>query len=400
MRSKNVCPSDERIHLTGDGSQKIKICVMLPRLKIGGAEMQVLSLLANLDRKRFEPHLCVLNRGDAKMEEAARRNVESLTCLDFRWRKLLVVFPRLVCYLKRERFDILHAHLALADSLGRIAGRFACVPVLMTTEHGKHLWKGRLYLMMERILARSTDMRICVSDDIARIRVTRERTPEEKLTVIPNSVDPAPFRGAVKGRAAVMAEFEWEVEDPLVVTVGRLVVAKAYPSLVEAVSFLKEEFPSVRCLIAGDGPCREEIEEAVEKYGVSGNVTLPGARRDIPDLLSACDVFVLSSIREGLPVSLLEAMASGCAIAATTAGGIPEAVRDGESALLVPPDEPRALAGAIGRLLGNRELATRFGENASRVIDKMYSAAAVTREIEDIYTRLAAAARGEDDRSA
>lgn len=386
--------------MVGEGQHRIKICVVLPRLRIGGAEMQVLGLFANIDRSRFELHLCVLMRGDAKMEAAARRNVESFTCLDFRWRMLLVVFPRFVRYLKRERFDILHAHLALADSLGRIAGRFAGVPVLMTTEHGKHLWKGRLYLMMERMLARSTDMRICVSDDIARIRVTREGTPEEKLVVIPNSVDPTPFRGAVKGRAAVMAEFGWEVEDPLVVTVGRLVVAKAYPSLVEAVSFLKEEFPSVRCLIAGDGLCREEIEEAVERYGVSGNVTLPGARRDIPDLLSACDVFVLSSIREGLPVSLLEAMASGCAIAATTVGGIPEAVRDGESALLVPPDEPRALAGAIGRLLGNRELAVRFGENASRVIDERYSAAGVTKKIEEIYTRLAAAARGENDRSA
>ncbi len=386
--------------MAGEGPHRIKICVMLPRLRIGGAEMQVLGLLANIDRLRFEPHLCVFTRGDAKMEEAARRNVESFTCLDFRWRKLPVVFPRLVRYLKRERFDILHAHLAMADSFGRIAARFAGVPVLMTTEHGKHLWKGRLYLMMERILARSTDMRICVSDDIARIRVNRESTPDEKLVVIPNSVDPAPFRGAVKGRATVMAEFGWDVEDPLVVTVGRLVVAKAYPSLVETVSFLKEEFPSVRCLIAGDGPCREEIEEAVERYGVSGNVTVPGARRDIPDLLSACDVFVLSSIREGLPVSLLEAMASGCAIAATTAGGISEAVRDGESALLVPPDEPRALAGAIGRLLGNREFAARFGENASRVIDERYNAAAVTRKIEDIYTRLAAAVRGEDDRSA
>ncbi len=379
---------------------KIKICVMLPKLKIGGAEMQVLGLLANLDRSRFEPHLCLFNRGDEKMEEAARRNVESLTFLDFRWRKLPFVFPRLVRYLKRERFDILHAHLAMADSLGRIAGRKAGVPVLMTTEHGKHLWKGRLYLMMERWLSRSTDMRICVSDDIARIRVNREGTPEGKITVIPNSVDPAPFRGAVKGRAAVMAEFGWDVEDPLIVTVGRLVVAKAYPSLVEAIYFLKDEFPGVRCLIAGDGPCRGEIEDAVGRFGISDNVSLPGARRDIPDLLSACDVFVLSSVREGLPVSLLEAMASGCAIAATNAGGIPETVRDGESALLVSPGEPRTLAGAIGRLLGSRELGTRFGENASRIIDEKYSAIAVTGKIEDIYTRLIAAARGEDDRRA
>ena len=119
---------------------------------------------------------------------------------------------------------------------------------------------------------------------------------------------------------------------------------------------------------------------------------LPGARRDIPDLLSACDIFTLSSIREGLPVSLLEAMAAGCAIASTDAGGIPEAVRDGESALLVPAGEPRALAGAFGRLLGGKDLAARLGEEASRSIDERYGAAAVTRRIEGIYERLAAEA--------
>ncbi len=378
---------------------RIKICVMLPRLRIGGAEVQVLGLLANLDRSRFEPHLCLLSAGDQRMEESARRNVESMTVFDFRWRKAPLVFSRLVGYLKRNRFDILHAHLAMADSLGRIAGRIAGVPVLMTTEHGKHLWKGGAYLLMERWLARRTAMRICVSDDIARIRVSREGTPPDRVTVIPNSVDPAPFRGPVRGRAAVMSGFGWDVSDPLVVTVGRLVVAKDYPSLVEAVSLLKKEFPSIRCVIAGEGPCRKDIEDTVRRYGVDDNVALPGARRDIPDLLSACDVFTLSSIREGLPVSLLEAMAAGCAIAATAAGGIPEAVRDGESALLVPPGEPRALAGAIGRLIGGKDLASRLGGNASRVIDERYSAAAVTRRIEEIYERLAAETGGGDDRS-
>ena len=137
----------------------------------------------------------------------------------------------------------------------------------------------------------------------------------------------------------------------------------------------------------------------MKKFGISENIVLSGARNDIPDLLSACDVFVLSSVREGLPVALLEAMASGCAIASTNVGGIPEAVKDGESALLVSPGDPRTLAGAVGRLLSGRELGARLGENASRTIDERYSASAITREIEDIYTRLTAAARGEAERS-
>jgi hypothetical protein len=154
------------------GPSRLRICIILPKLRIGGAEIQVMHLVENLDPKRFEVHLCLLNEGDRSMEEQAGRHAESIERIDFRMRYLPLRFCRLYRYIRKNRFDVLHCHLPLADLLGRIAGRLAGVPVLMTTEHGKHLWKAWWHRLLERILAGSTDIRICVSHDILELRTS------------------------------------------------------------------------------------------------------------------------------------------------------------------------------------------------------------------------------------
>jgi len=371
-----------------DKAGKLRICMLVPKLQIGGAEVQILQLLRALDRSDLEISLCCLVRGDRMMEEEAERLVSSITWIGFRWRYAPVSFFRLVRFLRRGRFDVLHAHLALADSIGRIAGRLAGVPVLMTTEHGKHLWKSHLYLVLERILGGITDMRICVSRDILELRETREKTPPEKLEYLPNAVDPACVRRVERGRAAVMAEFGWDAADPLVLSVGRLVSAKSYPLLVEALHVLRRKIPNVRALIVGEGDRHAEIEARIGSLGLEETVLLPGSRRDIPDLLGAADVFVLSSVREGLPVALLEAMAAGKAIVGTSVGGIPDAVTDGVNGLLVRPGDPDALAGAVGRLIGDMELRRTLGAAASAEVERRFGIDAVSRRVGEIYREL------------
>jgi len=327
--------------------------------------------------------------GDPVMEEEAREVVSEFFSLGFRWRKFPVSFARLVRFLRARRFDVLHAHLPLADFLGRLAAKSAGVPVVITTEHGKHLWKSPLYLAAERILNRVTDVRICVSRDIMEIRSRRERTPHEKLRYVPNSVDTSLFGSSSMKRASLMAEFGWGVDDPLVVSVGRLVEAKNYPSLIRAFGIVRRDVPEARCLLVGDGPLRGRLEEEIQSMKLTGNVAIAGTRRDIPDILLSCDVFTLSSIREGLPVSLLEAMAAGCAVAVTRAGGIPDAIVNEVNGLLVDIDDTEALAEAVTRLLSDRELAGRLGERAKRDVQERFSARAVAREVGDIYIDVA-----------
>ncbi len=372
---------------------KIRVCLLLPRLGIGGAETHVMQLLERLDRSRFDVSLCCLKVGDPEWERRARELADGYEVLQFRMRSLPFALLRLARYLERGRFDVLHCHLSLADVLGRIAGAIARVPVVVTTEHGKHLWKSKPHLLLERLLMPATDLRICVSRDIIEIRRRREGTPPDKLAYIPNGVDSASVRKTLRGKADVMAEFGWEPNDRLVLAVGRLVPAKSYATLVEAVSLLRSRFPDARCLIVGEGSARDDAVAAIERFGAAGAVALAGARTDIPDFLAAADVFALTSIREGLPVSLLEAMAAGKAIVATSVGGIPDAITDGETGILVPPGDPVAAADAISRLLGDSALRGSLGAAAAAVAEERFGIESVARRVGEAYQTLLARKR-------
>ncbi len=364
---------------------KLKVCIVLPKLQIGGAEMHVLSLLRQIDPARFVVSLMCLSPGDSRMEEEADRYVESFVTVGFRWRRCLVSFAKMTRFLRAGRFDVVHCHLPPADTVGRLAGWFAGVPAILTTEHGKFLWKPWYYLAIERMLGAITDARICVSRDIVEIRRRREGTPERKLVYIPNAVDTVRFRSPSRDRARVFAEFGWDPAQPLVVAVGRLEPEKNYELLVRSIDRLRSRFPSIRCLLVGDGRCRAELANLVDSLGIASLVTLAGARADIPDLLGAADVFVLSSLKEGLPVSLLEAMAAGRGIVATSVGGIPETIRDGESGLLVPSGDVEALAGGIARLLADEGLRARLGRSARDDAERDYDVRKIVGRVESLY---------------
>jgi glycosyltransferase involved in cell wall biosynthesis len=369
---------------------RLRVLLLLPELGIGGAETHVMHLLERLDRSLFAVSLCCLKRGAADWEERAERRAESFLVLGFRMRSLPFALFRLVRHIRRGRFDVLHCHLSLADAMGRVAGTIARVPVIVTTEHGKHLWKSKPHLAFERLFARVTDLRICVSRDIIDIRKRREGTPADKLVYIPNGVDVAAARTALRDRAAVMTEFGWKPGDRLVLAVGRLVPAKSFENLVEAVSLLRGRYPGVRCLIVGEGRSEEEIRAAIERFAAGDLVTLAGARTDVPDLLSAADVFALTSIREGLPVSLLEAMAAERAIVGTSVGGVPDAIADGANGLLVPPGDPAAAAAAIARLLDDPALGRALGRAAARTVEERFDIDGMARRVGEAYRALSA----------
>jgi glycosyltransferase involved in cell wall biosynthesis len=272
--------------------------------------------------------------------------------------------------------------------IGRIAGWFAGIPVILTTEHGKFLGKPWHHVLLERLLNPITDMRICVSQDILEIRHRREGTPLSKLVRIPNAIETGKFRDPTRGRAAVMAEFGWEPLDPLVISVGRLEPEKNYTLLVQAIGQVSRRLPRTRCMIVGEGTCRKDLTTLIQSLGLGEHVRLPGTRSDIPDLLGAADVFVLASLKEGLPVALLEAMAAGKAVVVTSVGGMPEVIHDGKSGLVVPPGHVDALAEAVGNLLGDQGLRMRFGKAVRDKAEKEFDIQQVVDRIAAIYTDL------------
>jgi glycosyltransferase involved in cell wall biosynthesis len=319
------------------------------------------------------------------MESEAKRYADSFYHLGFRWRFLPFAVLKLARYLREQEFDVIHCHLPPADWIGRLAGWLGGVPVRVTTEHGRGLWKSPLRTVLDRMLNGITDLRICVSRDILEIRARREGTPRDKLEYLPNGVDLALFESAARSKQDVMREFGWASSDPLVVSVGRLVEEKNYPLLVDSIAAVRERIPTIRCVIAGKGRRREEIDSRIREAGLGGNVRLAGSRSDIVDLLHAADVFVLPSLREGFPVSLIEAMACGKAIVATDVGGIPDAISDGENGILVEPGDARPLTEAIQKLLADRALTERLGRAALATAGEKFSLRHTVQRTKEIY---------------
>ena len=233
---------------------------------------------------------------------------------------------------------------------------------------------AKLYHWADRLMRPLTTMTICVSDH-ARIRGLEAHTcTAEQTMVIPNAVDTGAVPAARRDR-----------DRPILVTVGRLKAPKDYLTLVRSLALLRPG--SADALIVGEGPDRSELEAEIRQLGIGERVHLLGERRDVPELLADADVFVLSSASEGMPVSVLEAMAAGLPVVGSRVGGVPELVVDGETGLLVEPGDPDELAAAIGRLLADRELRRRLGDAGRERAQRHFGLDSFRRAHVELYSR-------------
>ena len=277
------------------------------------------------------------------------------------------------------RLDVVHAHNPPAlryAMLARAAGR----PVLLMTRHGQQM--GRL---LSALQWRLTDAVVTVSESAAV--ALRSACPRRagKITVIRNGVEPAAPRRA---REAVRTELGLANEIAGIVA-ARLDPLKRHADLLRAIELLPAGTPPIVLLFAGDGPERERLEAMAREFRLTpDHIRFLGYRSDVTELLHAADFFVLPSLLEGMPLSVLEAMSSGLPVIATTVGGVPEVVTDGESGLLVPPGDPAALSSAMARLSGDAALRERLGEAGRRRVSEAFSFAAMSRSYLDLYVGL------------
>ncbi|MGD2148951.1 MAG: glycosyltransferase family 4 protein, partial [Anaerolineae bacterium] len=304
---------------------------------------------------------------------------------------LLALYRRI----RRGRYAIVHTHSGKAGMLGRWAAWLAAVPVVVHTVHGwshhdrQHPLAQRIFILLEQLTAPITDRLIVVSplniekglaDGIAR---------PEKYVTIRSGIDLDRFRQPERPREAVRAELGIPAEAPVVGTVTRLSAQKAPLDFVAAAARVAEQRPDVHFVVVGDGPLRAEVEAAVAAEGLAKTVHLTGLRRDVPDVMHSFDIFALSSLWEGLPRVLPQAMAAGLPIVATAVDGNAEAVADGVNGLLTPPADPAAFAHALLRLLEDRQLAHAMGSAGLEMVDE-FGARKMVRDIEALYQELLA----------
>ena len=282
---------------------------------------------------------------------------------------------RLTRLLRRERIDILHTHgLAASNILSRIAARAAHVPVFshLHIENYFRPTTRRLVAALDNASARLTARLVAVSEDTKRA-YERQGYPRNRIEVVYNGVELPP-----NGVAP-------ENDPPLIGEIARLCEIKGQRELIQALA----ELPNVRLVLAGrdleqGGAFQSELEREADRLGVRDRVEI-GFREEVPELLDQLDVVALPSWTEGLPLTLLDAMAHARPVVATPVGGTAEVVEDGETGLLVPPRDPAALAAALRRLLADRELARRLGEAGRRRVAERFTLAAMTRRILELY---------------
>jgi len=366
---------------------RINVLHIISSLPLGGAENQLLTLVPALNNDYFRVHVCCL-RGEGILAGKLRARGINVFSLNMRLRYWPVAIFKLCRLIKQLNAQIVHTHLFEAGLLGRVAAKIVGVPVIITTEHNMGLWKKRHHVLLERLVNRFTNKMIAVSEDIRQRRIHNEGIPPEKIVTIPNAVDIERFN-RINSREQTRNDLNIDTSFYVIGTIARLDPDKRIDHLLEAASIICKIFPQARFLIIGDGLLRNKLEdqalnlELLPKY-----VKFLGSRQDIPELLTALDIFVLSSEREGLPVSLLEAMAASKPIVATAVGGIPEVIHNGVNGLMVPPCEPKYLADAIISLIENNTLRESVTSNGFRSVKTKYSLDVVSQQIFTLYDSL------------
>jgi len=326
----------------------MKIVQLLPSLDLGGMERLAVDLARQQIAEGHEALIyCTSHAGEFAPEaEAAGVPVHS-----FGKRKgfSLRLIRDLAFKLRSDRPDVLHAHNALVLHYGIVAARLARVPVVVNTRHGGNLnWDPHC----ERIWRQSvrwTDAVVFISEAVREFYVTRDRLSRGNTSVIYNGIDVEKFSAHPAHPAARLPRF-------CVGTVGRLVPAKDHVTLIQSFALVAAAMPDAELHILGDGPCRPAISQTAESLGIANRVFLHGSSHDAPGFLSTLDLFVLSSIDEGLPISLMEAMAAGLPVVSTKLPGLVELAPASVVAGYCTPGHPESLAEEILRAANRPEL--------------------------------------------
>jgi glycosyltransferase involved in cell wall biosynthesis len=361
-----------------------KVVLLAVGLGIGGTETHILELASGIDRSKFDVTVCSLKPGGCLVDELRRRGIR-VVCLDGAGKLDVRVPYRLWKFIRQERPDVMQSFLFWANVAARVLRRLSNALRVVCSYHDEIVAETRLMRMIDRLTFRWSDAVVCCSEAVRRSVSACLGAPADRQTIIPFGVDASQF--AVSDRA-VPAELGLGDGRPVLGTVCRLVEPKkGLGVLLQAMALLKRSGGDRECelLIVGEGPARASLESLTRRLGIAGSVRFAGSRRDIPRILPLLDLFVLPSLYEGFGIAILEAMAAGKPVVATTAGGIPEFVEAGETGLLVEPGNAAALAEAIGCLLSDPERARQMGRRGRIRVLEQFQMSNVVRRHEQVY---------------
>ncbi|MBZ9577972.1 glycosyltransferase family 4 protein [Patescibacteria group bacterium] len=381
-----------------DGLRRLNVLHIVTKLELGGAQKSALDIVSILNKTRYNLSLVSSNDGillpdalnipeiNTAFLPALKRTISPLKDL-----RTLISLTR---FIKNKNFDIVHTHSSKAGILGRWAARLAGVPVILHTIHGWgfHQWQNplarRLFIFLERLTARITDKLIAVSQSVIKKGLNARIGTEDKYALLEYGIPLQKFTGCQADIKKKKEELGLKTDSNVVGMVACFKPQKAPEDFIKVAALVKKNFPETKFLLVGDGVLRRKLEGLRKRFALEKDVIFTGWRRDIPQILSILDVFMLTSLWEGSPIVLLEAMASAVPIVATSTGGAQEIIRNGINGFLVSPGNIQTMAQRAAALLKNKALARKMGREGKRLLGPSFEVEHMVERIDKLYQTL------------
>jgi glycosyltransferase involved in cell wall biosynthesis len=347
-----------------------------------GAENMLLNLCASQEKAGCRNSLLLfynVHTPNVEFYERARRRGISVRMVHCRGRADWRAVRQIEEYIAEDAVDVVHTHGYKADLYGYLAARNAGKPVVATC----HNWTGGtaalgIYNYLDRLVLKRFNAIASVSDTVSE-RLLNSGIPASKIKIIANGIDVEAFE---------YAQSQPELRgtgEKVIGVVARLDLQKGFEYLLPAIRELSTSLYGLKVVIVGDGPDRIAIEQMIERCGLQQTVILAGQQSNMPGVYASIDIFVLPSLNEGLPMTLLEAMASSRPVVATRVGAIPRVIEDGKTGLLVNPRDTAGLKDAMARLLTEADLCRRVAEQAHEWVARHYTSGAMAAQYRLMY---------------
>jgi glycosyltransferase involved in cell wall biosynthesis len=370
------------------GGQRTTVCQVLHSLNVGGAEVLVARISRELAHRFRFVFVCLDDLGTLGAELRAEgfdvEVVERRAGFDRRCAR------RLAAWFRREHVSVVHAHQYTPFFYCLASGMLRKRPPVLFTEHGRWFpdFPRKKRMLFNRLMLRRSDRVVGVGEHVRQALIANEGIPKRRVEVVYNGVDLDRFSETATQREAMRQELGLSASDFAVLHVARLDALKDHKTAVRALATTLTRCPNAMLLLAGEGPEESTIREEIDSCGVGERLRMLGLRRDVPQLLAAADVFLLTSISEGIPVTLIEAMAARLPIVSTRVGGVGEVVVDGETGRLVESGDAAGIAAALVELSQARELRETMGNAGRSRAEAMFTQSQMTASYAAMYEEL------------
>jgi len=364
----------------------IKILYLIDRIKAAGAQKHLIELIKALDKTKFQPHLCLLEKSSALDDLGI-----PVYCLNVK--RIYGIsgingLLQLVRLIRKEKFDIVHSYLFSENILGTIAAKMAGVKVMITSRRDTGLlvqgdWE---HILAYRSTNRWVDKIVCVSEAVMKVALAKEKAEPGKLVVIYNGVDIDRFSHQPSAISHQLRQNLGIKDDESVVgMIANFSWVKGHKDVIDVARIVLKEVPNTKFIFIGEGPLKGSCQASAVRHQLEDKTLFLGSRQDISELLSIMDISLNASYSEGMSNTILESMAAGVPVVATAVDGNLETVSDNETGFLVPPKNAATMALAIMKILRDSALRKNLGENARQRALWQFSFLGMVKVYEGLY---------------